>query len=719
VNDKFQSSKTFQRLREKAEQLAQEKDAEAQAADQNDIMHLVHELEIQNLELELQNKELTMAKRDLERSREEFFDLWNSAPTAYLVLNEKGIIKQYNRASAELLGNIQKHQQGLPFLLWIHGDDVEVYYHFMERIARRADAGPVELRLRVGEHPVWVQMLGVRQRGRQGEIQTRLSLTDISERVQAEQTLRKSEEKFRLIAETSTDIIFLLDPKGSILYCSPALETALGYTPAEVEGRDFGEYVLPSDLPETMERFRGILEGERVATFELGLLAKNGTTVPIEVNVSPLFQNGKVVQIAGISRDITERRRAEQALRDSEERLRLALKAGEMGVWDRIPQTGEASWNRRMYELYGRDPDASAPDTEDYYKYIFIEDLPRVQAALDKALNSMKRFESEFRIIREDGERRWIAAFGVPVQRQHGEPYHITGVNLDITERKQAEAILESSRNELEQMVQERTVELENRNREQQRMNRQMAAEIEKRRKFEKDLKAHGEKLSAEYRQRKILSGKLVSLLEKERRSIGSTLHDNFGQLLTGAALHIEGLIKARNGEDPAIQRQLENIQNLVRDAIKQARNLAHGLRSDSLERFGLVPALEELIAEMKGHFEEGIQLFVKNVPEPWGNNDKHLTIYRVVQEGLTNALKHAKATEVFISLNGKDGFIILAIEDNGVGFDYDQFVEYSSGGQAGIGLIVMRERVFQVEGDFHIESRPGRGTQIIAQIPI
>jgi signal transduction histidine kinase len=151
--------------------------------------------------------------------------------------------------------------------------------------------------------------------------------------------------------------------------------------------------------------------------------------------------------------------------------------------------------------------------------------------------------------------------------------------------------------------------------------------------------------------------------------------------------------------------------------AIKEIKNISHGLMPGILDSLGLLPSLRELFNEVQEHRSIKINFFNQNVPKRF-DQTKELAIYRIVQEALTNIVKHAKAKNVFVNLLNKGNAISLSVEDDGIGFDQEEAMDISKG-KGSLGLIIMRERVIQLDGEFTIESQIDKGTHVVAEIPL
>ncbi|MFP3912813.1 MAG: ATP-binding protein [Desulfobacteraceae bacterium] len=272
----------------------------------------------------------------------------------------------------------------------------------------------------------------------------------------------------------------------------------------------------------------------------------------------------------------------------------------------------------------------------------------------------------------------------------------------------------------LEEKMRARTAELQGKTEELETLNQQLLQEVHKRKKFEAQLNEFGEKLTKAYEQRDYLSRRLVDLLERERREMGDALHDQIGQILTGVSIQLDNLKNLRTEDGAPLKDRIEPIRDRVNETIGQTREISHFLRTEILEKFGLIDALKSLVSRMERESGMHIRLSTKGIPEDrLREKGIDFTLYRSAQEGLTNVAKHAEAEEVFVHLAHRDGKISLTIEDDGKGFDPEALFTGKDPYQGPLGLTIMKERVSLVGGDLDIDSAPGRGTCIVAEIPV
>ena len=290
-----------------------------------------------------------------------------------------------------------------------------------------------------------------------------------------------------------------------------------------------------------------------------------------------------------------------------------------------------------------------------------------------------------------DGQKIWMAWTEI-----FRENEGLICVGRDITPRKRMDQELQRAHDMLEQRVRARTLDLEVAN---------------------KQLKALYEQFKKESDERKQLSKQLIDLLEADRFAVATDLHDHIGQNLTTLKLDLERLVNSKTADAVSSTELLDRAKLKVDLVMKEVKNLARGLRPVALDVLGLVPSLRSLFTEIQESSGIEIDFYYTEIPERLDHNKK-LGIYRIAQEAITNILKHAKAHEVQVNLIAKEDIISISVEDDGVGFDY---TEFRSGPHANesLGLVLMRERAIQLNGEFSLESRTGYGTQVLIEIPV
>ncbi len=271
---------------------------------------------------------------------------------------------------------------------------------------------------------------------------------DITHRRQAEETLRESEERYRTLFESSRDGIIFTDMEGQILRTNPYYREMLGYTEEELHALTYQQLT-----PRRWQEMEAAIVRDQVMTrgysgeYEKEYLCKNGTVFPVSIQVWLIRDgHGRPQGMWGIVRDITERKRAEEALRESEERLRLAQQAGRVGVFDRDLQNNTAVWTPELEELFGVPAGTFEGRPEDWAKRVYPEDLPRLRSFLQEWMQSERTENTwEYRFIRADGQVRWMEGRGRIFRDPSGKPLRMVGTNMDITERKQADKALRES----------------------------------------------------------------------------------------------------------------------------------------------------------------------------------------------------------------------------------------------------------------------------------
>jgi PAS domain S-box-containing protein len=264
---------------------------------------------------------------------------------------------------------------------------------------------------------------------------------DSTERQRAEQALRDSEQRFRTFVDHATDAFFLHDDQGAILDVNQQACEGLGYARAELVGKtplDINPDVTPARLEEIHRR----LDAGEFLTLERRHRRKDGSVFPVEVRLRPFWAGGRRFAVA-LVRDITERKRAEEALRRSEERLRQAVRVSNLGTFDHDHLTGSIYWSPEQRAIHGWEAEP-APSVAEFVAMLHPEDRERIAAAIRRAHDPSGdgTFDVEQRIIRPDGEVRWLVTRSQTIFAGEGDarhPVRTVGAVLDVTEWKRVE----------------------------------------------------------------------------------------------------------------------------------------------------------------------------------------------------------------------------------------------------------------------------------------
>lgn len=484
------------------------------------------------------------------------------------------------------------------------------------------------------------------------------------ERRQAVAALRESEEKYRLLVKNLPAVVYKGYVDCAVDFIDAKVEELTGYPKSEFDSRKmkWHDVVMAEDYQQFKAAFLRGLKDSGSYIREYRIRRKDGEVIWIQDRGQIICgPDGRVEYISGVFFDITERRRAEEALRESEARfasfMRHAPGTAVMRDFKGRYLFANETWERLQHRT-----------RQDWEGKTIAEVWPPHMAA--------KFYEGDLQVIaqgqtvqtieeipQEDGIHNWLVT-KFPIPDKDGQPALIGAVGLDITLRRRAEEALRESEQRL-----------------------------------------------------RFLTSQLLSAQERERKRISMELHDELGQSLAVLKLQIRAIERGLGDDQQDLKAGCLELLLYLDGVIDDVRRLSRDLSPAILEDLGLQSALKYLINEVSKHYTVSQAFEVEDLDRLFPA-EAQIIIYRIFQECLTNISKHAGATEVFIAVKENDGLISLMIEDNGAGFDPALVLARRATGR-GLGLAALDERTRMLGGTLEIRSQTGAGTRMTCVIPV
>jgi PAS domain S-box-containing protein len=478
------------------------------------------------------------------------------------------------------------------------------------------------------------------------------SMMDITERKKAETIIRLSEEKYRSLVEQASDAIFIADVNGRFITVNSSACKLSQYSEQELLQMTIYDFAVKEDIEKNPFHFDELRTGKTVFT-ERQVKRKNDSLIYAEIN-SKLLSDGRLLTFV---RDISERKKSQQALVESENHLRTILETEPEcikllninGELESMNPAGLAMLEADSLEqLQGM---SILSIINEPYRNSFLNLIKKVFDGESEML--------EFEVTGLKGTQRWFETHSVPLRNAEGKIISLLGVTRDITERKKATEEIKNSREQL------------------------------------RHLTAH-----------------LQNIREEERKRIGREIHDELGQQLTAIKMYVAWIDKKTPVESVNIKNRLENILELLDGSNQSLRRILSELRPGILDDYGLIDGLEFLNRQFAITAGINVEFNATEIPAKMAE-EINTCIFRIYQEALTNITKYADAKKVTSSLRIMDDIIIVSIEDDGNGFEPENVQNNKS-----FGLLGMKERVYSLNGTFNLISSPGNGTKISILLP-
>jgi PAS domain S-box-containing protein len=612
------------------------------------------------------------AEEELKESEDKYRNLVERANDGIIIAQDK-IVKFANQRMAELDGSSIEQIVGTPFSDHVYpterpklaenyrkrmaGEKIPAIY---ETVLQRSDGSPAPAELNAGV---------ILYQGRPADL---IMVRDITQRKQAEKALRESVDRFHSVTEQANDSIFITDLSGTIKFWNRQSEKLYGYTADEVQGKKYSMLIPDRDRDKHekwQQRFFAGKITKKAAIDEGTIRCKDGTELQVESSVTCFTQNETKFFVC-INRDITERKRAEEALQWSEAFNRTVLDslASHIVVLDArgiIVSTNEP-W-RRFARENGLPDLLKAAEGDSYLSVC----RAAMKAGVDDAATHLKGikdvlsgkravFTAEYPCD-SPTEKRW---FLMRVTRRNDKDGGVVISHQNITGQKRAEEAAEKN------LMQVRA-----------------------------------------------LAARLETIREEEQTRIARIVHDDLGQALTGLKFDvtsIENKISANDGKLPRtfIVKKVQSMNALITEIVPIVNRIVSQTRPAMLDDLGLNAAIEW---QMRKYEEWTGKRFLFSSTLKDKNLDRKLAtaLFRIVQEALNNVVRHAHATVVKITLQHKNNSLIVKVSDNGRGINEKKINDFRS-----FGLTGMRERAIGAGGVMQISRRPGKGTTVMVSVP-
>jgi PAS domain S-box-containing protein len=355
--------------------------------------------------------------------------------------------------------------------------------------------------------------------------------------------------------------------------------------------------------------------------------------------------------IAGLLWQRARKRKAEAVLRESEKRFRVMANTAPSLIW-MCDHEGKVTYlNDRRLAFTGAHPNSGYGDA--WNAYVHRDDLEKVLDRISQALRRGESYSEEYRLRRSDGVYRWMFDVAAPRVNGDGTFAGLIGSAVDITDQKRAKEALEK------------------------------------------------------------VSGQLIEAQEKERRRIARELHDDICQRLALLSIEIEQTTGSMEALPTATKERLAEIHQHSIEVTSDVQALSHELHSSKFDYLGMVAAIRGFCREIAEKHSVNIEFKEENVPKLL-SKEISLSLFRVAQEALHNALKYSGVRHFAVEVSGTAEQVQLVVRDAGAGFDVEEVKA-----RGGLGLVSMQERMNMVRGQFSVESRPGEGTKIVASVPL
>jgi PAS domain S-box-containing protein len=725
--------------------------------------------------LERDITERKKAEEQINESEEKFRTIVKNTSDGFVLYDmESKRVLETNSAYEKMLGYTGEEMKKLT-LYDIVSHDKSSIDKYNDRISRKKFVAIGERKHRrkdgtIVNVDVTVNLLSISGR----EVMS-VMVRDISERLEKDRQLKRSEENYRSLIEHASDGIFITDLNEHFLDANSSACELAGYSKDELLSMVVDDLVIikPGDTPSRMDEIRS---GIRIIQ-ERNIRRKDGSMIPVEVTAKILPDK----RILSIVRDVTERKKNEKKLAESENRLRTIIQTEPECIKLLGPNCELLEMNPAGLAMIEAD---NIEQVINHSVLDLIDEQHRdAYARLASDVFNGKSGTLEFEITGLKGTHRWLETHSVPMKNVDGKIISLLAITHDITERKKTEEKIRKSEEQYRDLVDNisdlicthdldgkilsvnsaaenlsgytlhpdrdlnvkellaadnddefnryidtikknghaqglmkvRTRSGEIRFWEYNNSLKTSAASTPVVRGYARDItesKKAKEEIVKMNEQLRNLAGHLQNIREEERKKIAREIHDELGQQLTVIKMNLHSLLKKNKIQDSEFTQKAAAISDYINQSIDTVRKISSELRPVILDDFGIADALQMHSKEFSSRTGIACEISVEG-NEIVSDTNARTQIFRIYQEALTNVARHSKASKVSSTLKTEHGIIKILINDNGRGFNPEIIAEKKS-----LGLIMMRERAIGIGGTLEIKSAPGKGTSVIFSVP-
>ncbi|MEJ2610821.1 MAG: AAA family ATPase [Candidatus Thiodiazotropha sp.] len=506
--------------------------------------------------------------------------------------------------------------------------------------------------------------------------------------------LRKSQEKYRRIFETTSEGIWEQNEDFKTIYVNERMADMMGYRVKDIEGRPVTDFMFKEDISDYLLKTENRRKGDAEVD-ECRFIKQDGTTLWTLLSVTPVIDGGRFIGLYTMHTDITERKQTEAALQQSEELLSASQHLAKMGGWEFDVKLGKSFWSEELYHIHEIPKDPTIDQIEESLNCYRIEDRSSVMAAFKKVCENGEPYDLEFPFTTYKGKHLWIRTIAQPVYEQ-GQVVRVIGSLMDITDRKQIEEELLRYKAQLEEKVKQRTAEL---------LLARDAAEEANRAK----------------------SMFLANMSHELRTPLNAIL--GFSSMMQQEPLLTDG----QRQKLDIINRSGDHLLTLINDVLEIARIEAGRVQIEN-KPFDLGDMVRDVTDMMRVRAEErALQLQIEQaslVPRYIIGDEARLR--QILINLMGNAIKFTQQGGVTLRLGVKDNktsHLLIEVEDSGIGiapekrqYIFKPFVQLSgqSGGKGtGLGLTITKQFVQMMGGSIKLESVLGKGSLFKIELPL